>query len=103
MSVQVSTPWSAKVDEVLADGLWHPLKLVIDEAMFAVPPAIAFWEGERGRTRGRVVPRQHGDDNTAIDTGARAKVYRSIIGRARHGTIERRDVNGVAEIRKRPS
>lgn len=98
-----ASPWATKVLERLADGEWHTLDELADHAVAAVPPGVAFRAGERNRRR--IITntvRSRGDDRTSITTGARVKVREAINVRVHQGTLQRRDRDGVIEIRKRP-
>lgn len=92
--------WALKVLDVLADGEWHPLNEVLDAATPYVPPGIAARHAERGRiNHGGPPHRSKGDQQKAIDVGARSKVHEAINIRVRYHTLERRRHDGNTELR----
>lgn len=89
------------MDDALADGDWHPLEAVVAAGVAAVPPGVAYRQGERRRRGVRAVTperRVQGDTLTAISAGARRQVRDLVFSRIRRGTVERRG----EQIRRRP-
>lgn len=100
MSTPIS-PWGLRILDLLADGQWHVIGQVVDEAAMTVPPGVAYRRGENmRRSRGGPVERAQGGADTAIRTGARNKAYEAIMTRVYRGTIDRRvSRTGVVRIR----
>lgn len=80
------------MDEALADGDWHPLEAVVAAGVAAVPPGVAYRQGERRRAEHPAAPasRHKSDTVTAVNAGARRQVRNLILSRIQRGTIERR-------------
>lgn len=95
-----STSWGRAVDAALADGDWHPMEDVVAAGVAAVPPGVAYRQGERRRRELPNAPaeRKQGDTLTAVNAGARRHVRNLILSRIGTGTIERRG----EQIRRRP-
>lgn len=102
-------PWTAAALAVLDDGGWHPREDVLRAGMRAVPPGVAFRDGEKDRNRANrrpngPGPRITGTNETSIDVGAR-NIVRDCIGgllAAKHGNppmLERAVVKGVDSLR----
>lgn len=95
----------ARTYEVLGDGEWHDLEVVLQAAAVTVPPGIAKrameaaekWERRRRRTEQRRPSRAGHDDPSLIRRGQR-RVARLAINR--NARIERRlSEDGVEQIR----
>lgn len=75
-----TSPWRAKVLEVLADGEWHHVEELVTAGVATVPPGKGYRTGERNRrckTPGART-RVRGDADTAISAGARQLVVQAI-------------------------
>lgn len=92
MGVDQMQPWTRRITDLLADGEWHDSGAIIAAAAAAVPPGIAYREGERDRQRKRPDgpgPRVRGDRQTSISVGAKKLVRRSLSNMSRNGRIDR--------------
>lgn len=93
MPAASTTPWGQAIDQVLADGLWHHRDEILDVAARAVPPGVAYRNGERLRSAVRVWgqpgPRKFGDQSVAVATGARARAREVLRSKVRTGTVQR--------------
>jgi hypothetical protein len=83
--------WGRAVDEALADGAWHPIEEVLAAGAAAVPPGVAYRQGERRRQEhpGANPQRRQGGTEQSVDAGARRLLRNLLIERVRRGTIER--------------
>lgn len=96
-------PWSARLDEVLADGRWHPRPEVLAVAAEAVPRDHALEVGRRRREwlQGRrlsAVAEPPTDEKDAA-AGARKLVDATLGDMVRQGRVERRGARGAQEVR----
>jgi hypothetical protein len=100
---RADTPWRHAIDALLADGEWHDREELLAAGAAAVPPGVAFRNGERQRLARRSVgsptTRHRGDNATAIAVGARVIADKILWSRARRGSLERTG----DRYRKRPS
>jgi hypothetical protein len=102
-------PWTVAALAVLADGDWHAREHVLRAGMAAVPPGVAFRDGEKDRNRvnrrmSGPGARTRGTDETSIQVGARS-IVRDCINSllvSKHGNpprLERAIVDGVDSLR----
>lgn len=84
------SPWSARMDDVLADGEWHELEEVLAAGVKIVPPGMAYRKGEWNRLRLKGPDTRHvGTRERSVATGARIIARKSIESRLQRGTVER--------------
>lgn len=88
------SPWTARALEILADGAWHPIAVVIDAAAKTVPPGRAFRMAEYQRNQPARRPdgpgaRVRGGRDTSIRTGAHETARKAVLDLRRRGRIER--------------
>lgn len=84
------TPHGRRLDQILADGHWHPLGQVLEEVAAAVTPGVAYRAGENHRRwKGGPQVRAQGDETTAVAAGARMTARQTVWGRVRRGTVQR--------------
>ena len=89
------TPLRLRIEELLADGNWHPLEVTITTAQVLVPPGQAARRAETNRqavaTPGH--PAEHGrvlgTEAAAVTVGQRDITRRTIHGAVTRGAIER--------------
>ena len=87
------TTWGQAIDRVLADGLWHHRDEILEKAVAAIPPGVAYRRGDLERTRkrstGDPTVRHRGDQSTSVAAGARDIARQALRGRVRKGTVQR--------------
>lgn len=83
--------WRARLEEILADGEWHRLDDLVRAAGPLVPEGKAVRRGERERVRTRLVPgeRERCDRDTAVATGRRDIIRRSLADMVSQGQATR--------------
>lgn len=83
-----TTPWGKAIDDVLEDGEWHTRDELIAAGAAAVPPGVAYREGERRRMLDGPPIRTRGDQADAVAAGARNRAIDTLRSRVRFGTVE---------------
>lgn len=99
--------WRRRVDDVLADGEWHPKRELLQAGSRFVPPGKAYRTGmaarahliKYSRKRGEKPGQPRGTDEEAIASGGREVVRKVVDAAIRRGDYEQRKIDGVMHVR----
>lgn len=101
---QPPTPWTAAMDDLMADGHWRTLDELVDAVGPLIPPGVAHRRGELAQARARTTgtgPVQTSDDQR--DRRGRREILRSAVNdRVRRHVWTRSHDLGVSTYRAVP-